>query len=153
MFSPRTQSARFVLYPSSVVHLWLPTRSPRALSAKGHSTLAPVPLSPFVAILDAASSISPLLPLLQKTAGVGVTSLNPNGGAIFEFPFGIFTAAVRFQVQAQRLDPHAENQSRKTRAGSVCVARHAGKVHAASEAMVITTNAEPKASGSRGLTL
>jgi hypothetical protein len=33
------------------------------------------------------------------------------------------------------------------------VARQAGKKHAAKEASVITTNADPNASGSRGLTL
>jgi hypothetical protein len=35
----------------------------------------------------------------------------------------------------------------------VRVARHPGKMHAPSEAMVITTKAEPKTCGSRGLTL
>ncbi len=48
---------------------------------------------------------------------------------------------------------NAALQSRSARAGSVRVARHAGKKHAANAAMVMTTNAEPKASGSRGLTL
>jgi hypothetical protein len=33
------------------------------------------------------------------------------------------------------------------------VARQAGKKHAAKDAIAITTNADPKASGSRGLTL
>src|SRR5713226_8879548 len=47
----------------------------------------------------------------------------------------------------------AGNQSRNARTGSIRVARQAGKKHAAREAMVITTNADPKASGSRGLTL
>src|SRR6202008_2912175 len=46
-----------------------------------------------------------------------------------------------------------ENQSRKTLAGSLRVARHAGKKHAARAATVITISADPKASGSRGLTL
>src|SRR5580693_9892160 len=44
-------------------------------------------------------------------------------------------------------------QSRSARAGSVRAARHAGKQHAASAAIVITANAAPNASGSRGLTL
>jgi hypothetical protein len=44
-------------------------------------------------------------------------------------------------------------QSRSARSGSVRVARLAGRKHAANEAMVITTNAVPYASGSRGLTL
>jgi hypothetical protein len=44
------------------------------------------------------------------------------------------------------------NQSRKARTGSVRVALHAGKKHAASEATSITANAAPNASGSRGLT-
>jgi hypothetical protein len=46
-----------------------------------------------------------------------------------------------------------ENQSRKARARSVWVARQAGKKHTANEAIVITTTADPNASGSRGLTL
>jgi hypothetical protein len=43
-------------------------------------------------------------------------------------------------------------QSRSTLAGSTRVARQAGKKHAANETIVITTNADTKASGSRGLT-
>jgi hypothetical protein len=46
-----------------------------------------------------------------------------------------------------------ENQSRNARTGSVRVARQAGKKHAANEAIIITTNADPNVSGSRGLTL
>ena len=45
------------------------------------------------------------------------------------------------------------DQSRKARAGSVRVARQAGKKHAANEPMVITARAAANASGSRGLTL
>ena len=43
--------------------------------------------------------------------------------------------------------------SRRAWTGSIRVARQAGKKHAAKEASVITTNADPNASGSRGLTL
>jgi hypothetical protein len=39
------------------------------------------------------------------------------------------------------------------RTGSIRVARHAGKKHAASATIVMTTKADPNASGSRGLTL
>jgi hypothetical protein len=46
-----------------------------------------------------------------------------------------------------------ENQSRNARAGSVRVARQAGKKHAVNAAIVIIANAAPKASGSCGLTL
>src|SRR5271170_4618892 len=60
-------------------------------------------------------------------------------------------------VRKLELDLHvrvnAENQSRRTRAGSVRVARQAGKKHAANEAIVITASADAKASGSCGLTL
>jgi hypothetical protein len=49
--------------------------------------------------------------------------------------------------------PHNTNQFRKALTGSVRVARHAGRKHAASAATVITTSAAAKASGSRGLTL
>src|SRR5580693_4174360 len=65
MFRPRTQSTCSGLYSSSVVRLCLPTP---------HSTLAPVPLSPFVAILDAASSISPVFATLTKNTRGGVYS-------------------------------------------------------------------------------
>ena len=44
------------------------------------------------------------------------------------------------------------NYSRRARAGSVRIARQAGRKHAASEAINITSNADPNASGSRGLT-
>jgi len=44
------------------------------------------------------------------------------------------------------------HQSRNTRAGSVRMARQAGKRQAATEAIVITANADPNASGSLGLT-
>jgi hypothetical protein len=47
----------------------------------------------------------------------------------------------------------SKDQSRSARIGSVRVARHAGKKHAANDAMAITRNADPNASGSRGLTL
>jgi len=47
---------------------------------------------------------------------------------------------------------NVENYSRNARAGSVRVARNAGKKHAASAAIVITAKAAPNASGSRGLT-
>ncbi len=47
----------------------------------------------------------------------------------------------------------SKDQSLNTRAGSARVARHPGKKHAASVVTVITTNAAPNASGSRGLTL
>jgi hypothetical protein len=47
----------------------------------------------------------------------------------------------------------AADQSRKARAGSVRVARQAGKKHAANEPMVITARAAANAIGSRGLTL
>ena len=43
-------------------------------------------------------------------------------------------------------------QPRRARRGSVRVARQAGRTHAARAAIVITTNADPKAIGSRGLT-
>jgi hypothetical protein len=46
-----------------------------------------------------------------------------------------------------------EDQSRKTRAGSVRVARHPGKRQAATVVRIITANAAPNARGSRGLTL
>ena len=72
MFSPRTQSTCSGLYSSSLVRLCLPTRLLRALSPKGHSTLAIVPLSPFVAILDAASSLSPVFATLTKNTRGGV---------------------------------------------------------------------------------
>ncbi len=65
MFRPRTQSIRSGFYSSSVVRLCLPTC---------HSTLAPVPLSPFVAILEAASSISPVFATLTKNTRGGVYS-------------------------------------------------------------------------------
>src|SRR5713226_393960 len=60
-------------------------------------------------------------------------------------------AARSCQARVQGSD--VENQSRNARAGSVRAARRAGKKHAASETIVITTSADPKASGSRGLTL
>src|SRR5260370_19167222 len=44
------------------------------------------------------------------------------------------------------------NHSRRMRAGSVRVARQAGREQAASAATVLTTNAEPKASRARGVT-
>src|ERR1700680_5119900 len=47
----------------------------------------------------------------------------------------------------------SKDQSRKTRAGSVRVARQAGRRQAATEVIVITAVAEAKASGSFGLTL
>src|SRR5882724_3478425 len=53
----------------------------------------------------------------------------------------------------QSPDLNVENQSRKTLAGSVRVARHAGKKQAARAATVVTTSADPNARGSRGLTL
>ena len=74
MFRPRTQSTCSDLYSSSVVRRCLPTRLPRALSPKGRSTLAPVPPSPFVAILDAASSLSPVFATLTKNTRGGVYS-------------------------------------------------------------------------------
>jgi hypothetical protein len=46
-----------------------------------------------------------------------------------------------------------KGQSRNTRAGSVRVARQAGTRQAATEVIVITANAKPNASGSRGVTL
>src|SRR5438876_143258 len=46
-----------------------------------------------------------------------------------------------------------ESHSRNRRAGSVRVACWAGRKQAASEAMMIAAKAEPKASGSSGLTL
>jgi hypothetical protein len=48
---------------------------------------------------------------------------------------------------------HVRDQSRNTRAGSVRVARQAGRRQAATEAIVITTTADANASGSFGLTL
>jgi hypothetical protein len=45
------------------------------------------------------------------------------------------------------------HQSRNTRAGSVRVARQAGRRQAATEAIVITAIADANASGSFGLTL
>jgi hypothetical protein len=74
MFRPRTQSTCSGLYLSSFVRRCLPTRLPRALSANGRSTLAPVALSPVVAILDAASSISPVFATLTKNTRGGVYS-------------------------------------------------------------------------------
>ena len=65
MFRSRTQSTCSGLYSSSVVRLCLPTR---------HLALAPVPLPPFVAILDAASSISPVFATLTKNTRGGVYS-------------------------------------------------------------------------------
>ena len=59
----------------------------------------------------------------------------------------VFTAVV-----GVRLDVDIENQFRKTLAGSVRVARQAGRKHAAVDVRVITANAAAKASGSRGLT-
>src|ERR1700737_3307750 len=53
----------------------------------------------------------------------------------------------------RRIAEDARGQSRRMRAGSVRVARQAGRKQAANAATVMTTNAEPKASGSRGLTL
>ncbi len=70
MFSPRTQSTCSGLYSSSVVRLCLPTHQ---------STLAALPLSAFVAILDAASSISPVFATLTKNTRGGVySSLSAN---------------------------------------------------------------------------
>ena len=65
MFRSRTQSTCSGLYSSSVVRLCFPTR---------HLALAPVPLPPFVAILDAASSISPVFATLTKNTRGGVYS-------------------------------------------------------------------------------
>jgi hypothetical protein len=45
------------------------------------------------------------------------------------------------------------DHSRKTRAGSVRVARHPGNRHAATVVAIITANAAPNARGSWGLTL
>jgi hypothetical protein len=52
-------------------------------------------------------------------------------------------------------DQHSdvENQSRNARAGSVRVARQAGRKHAVNAAIVIIASAAPNASGSCGLTL
>ena len=47
---------------------------------------------------------------------------------------------------------YAVHQSLSARTGSVRVARQAGRKQAASDAIVITTKADPNASGSRGLT-
>src|ERR1022692_4406287 len=46
-----------------------------------------------------------------------------------------------------------KDQSRNTRAGSVLVARQAGRRQAATEVIVITATADANASGSFGLTL
>ena len=62
----------------------------------------------------------------------------------------------RADLYAQRFLEHLaelESQSRKARARSVRVARQAGKRHAANEAIAITMNADPNATGSRGFTL
>jgi hypothetical protein len=45
------------------------------------------------------------------------------------------------------------NQSRNALAGSVRIARQVGKKQATNVAVIITTNADPNAQGSRGLTL
>jgi hypothetical protein len=47
----------------------------------------------------------------------------------------------------------SRNQFRNALTGSVRIARQAGKEHAASEAITITTRADPSVKGSRGLTL
>src|SRR5580693_1586365 len=60
---------------------------------------------------------------------------------------------VQIQIPLEKSGAVVENQSRSARAGSVRVARQAGRKHAANEAMVITARADPKASGSYGLTL
>jgi len=48
--------------------------------------------------------------------------------------------------------PHS-SQTRNARTGSTRVARQAGKKQAINATIVMTTNATPNASGSRGLTL
>ncbi len=76
MFRPRTQPTCSDLNSSASVRRSLPTRLPGALSAKGHWTLATIPRSPLAAILDAASSISPVFATLTKnTRGWGVSRL------------------------------------------------------------------------------
>src|SRR6266566_3079831 len=49
--------------------------------------------------------------------------------------------------------PDDRHYPRSARSGSVRVARHAGRKQAVNDAMAMTTNADPNASGSRGLTL
>ena len=71
-FRPRTLSTCSDLNSSASVRRCLPTRLPTALSAKGHWTLATIPRSPFAAILDAASSISPVFATLTKNTRGGV---------------------------------------------------------------------------------
>jgi hypothetical protein len=72
---PRIQSTCSGLYPFYVVRPCLPTSLARATSAKGHSKLAPALLYPLVAILDAASSISPVFATLTKnTRGWGTSA-------------------------------------------------------------------------------
>src|SRR5437762_10110884 len=51
-----------------------------------------------------------------------------------------------------RAGPYIDHP-RSAQTGSVRVARHAGTTHATRDAAQITTNADPNASGSRGLTL
>ncbi len=65
----------------------------------------------------------------------------------------VFTMVVRVQIPVERPDVGVENQSCSALAGSVRVARHAGKKHAANAAIVITANADPNANGSHELTL
>ena len=73
-FRPRTHPTCSDLNSSVSVRRCLPTRLPTALSAKGHWTLATIPRSPLAAILDAASSISPVFATLTKNTGGGVYS-------------------------------------------------------------------------------
>ena len=87
-FRPRTQSTYSDLNSSSLVRPCLPTR---------HSTLATVPLSPFVAILDAASSISPVFATLTKnTRGWGTSASFLCGSSAYSasqrYPFPSSTA-------------------------------------------------------------
>ena len=56
-------------------------------------------------------------------------------------------------VVRKELDRTLENnQSRRTRAGSVRLARHAGKTHAEIAITIITTSADANTTGSSGLT-
>ena len=56
-------------------------------------------------------------------------------------------------VKAEGADPrtYGSGQPRSAWSGSIRVARQAGSPHAVNDAIAITTNANPNASGSRGL--
>jgi len=72
-FRSRTQPTCSDLNSFAHVRQCLPSRLPTALFAKGHWTLASILRSPLAAILDAASSISPVFATLTKNTGVGCT--------------------------------------------------------------------------------